>query len=281
MRNLFIFLLLFSFTTSLSIFAQTKKSDIADPNKFQKIETDKKVPVCRGSLKTCGEKALVALEMAGFGGPEYIKTTTETFSFKNGVGIFLLTIKGIKDPLIKGERTRLAFKKSGRNYRFVQAGRQYLCASGQNANVWKKECSPESEKPATDYNEIRSDSNFRFLSINGRAVGEATKPCSDTLRECGTQKIIFYGIKGFAENENNDHWEEVFFSSSAGDGSSPKTTGIYLLTINNIEDDSISAERYRLEFIRKENSWELVQGGKQFKCRRGEKAGKWTKDNCP
>lgn len=269
-------LLMFSLLVCVSnITAQTKRAAIADPNSFQQLEIEKPVADCRGPLRTCGEKALAALDLAGFGGPDKIKYKTEIFEFKNGVGVFLFTITGIKDPLVSGERLRLAFKKRGTTHRFIQAGRQYLCASGG----WKTECLPESGerlKTPTTREEVADADDFQFISINGNAAAAATKICRKPLAECGAEKLNFYLPD--TEEQNKEGVAETFVVAGKNSGT---TTGIYLYTMTGFGDDSVSGERYRIEFIQKDNGWELVQGGRQFQCARGTFAGAWTKDLCP
>jgi hypothetical protein len=122
--------------------AQSLRSVVAAPTNFQKIETTAQVPLCRKSLKACGEEALLALDLAGFGGPDSIKYTTQTFVFNKGVSVYLLTITGLEDDSVSGERLRVAFIKTSRGYRFVQAGRQFKCRRGKNAGKWTKELCP-------------------------------------------------------------------------------------------------------------------------------------------
>ncbi|MCW5960102.1 MAG: hypothetical protein KIS76_08055 [Pyrinomonadaceae bacterium] len=275
MLKVFLFLLVSMFICAPNICAQTKRSEISDPNAFRKLDIDKPVADCRGPLRTCGEKALVALDLAGFGGPDSIKYTTEIFEFKNGVGIFLFSITGIKDPLIAGERLRLAFIKRGTTHRFVQAGRQYLCVKGG----WKTECLPETgenSKTLTKRGDVANADDFRFMSLNGSAVAAATKICRKTLAECGAEKLNFYLPDTEEQNKAGEGETFVFADKRSG-----RNTGIYLFTMTGFEDDSVSGERYRIEFLRKDNAWELVQGGRQFQCARGASAGTWTNDLCP
>lgn len=278
MKRLILSIILFALASATIISAQTNRAEVANPIDFQKIESDLKVPNCRATLKTCGEKALVALDLAGFGGPDYIKFNAEVFNFKNNVGIYLFTITGLKDPLVKGERMRVAFTKSGTTYSFVQAGRQYLCAGGG----WQKECLPKSDKSnknSTTRREIANADDFQFISFNGRAVVEATKPCYKSLLECGSTKIGFYGIEGIGGEADNENFKEETFVFA--DKNTGKNIGVYLLTMKGFEDDSVSGERLRIEFEKKGKGWELVQGGKQYQCARGSKAGEWTKILCP
>ena len=277
MKNLLLLTILFLLTGVTQ--AQTKKSEIANPENFQKLETSIKVADCLASLKICGERALVALDLAGFGGPDSIKFNTETFDFKNGVGIYLLTKTGFDDPEISGERTRVAFIKNGRNYKFVQAGIQYKCENGE----WKKVCSPNessSKREISTGEAVANADDFQFLRLPASVSGsdKAGAKCYASLIECGAQRKDYFQIRIIKGADKSKYAEETFVSADKNTG---KNTGIYLLTLTGFKDDSVSGERYRLEFEKTENAWELVQGGKQYQCARGENAGQWTKELCP
>ena len=281
MKKLLILGILFLTGTTLNINAQTKKSEIANPSDFQKIEAVRKVADCRNTLKICGEETLVALDLAGFGGPDYIKYKTETFEFKNGVGVYLLTITGIEEMFSRGERIRLSFTKSGGNYRFVNAGSQYLCSVGRTSGTWQKTCSPDAAagRKETSLNEVRNGDNFRFITVNGRAVGELMKPCYDSLETCGQLKLDFYGYERLAIELESDLISQETFTYT--DEKTNKKTGVYLITETGLKDDSVSGERVRIEFEREKNAWIVRQGGNQFQCARGKNAGTWTMELCP
>lgn len=279
MKKFILLINLFLLATIPNLQAQTKKLEIANPSNFQKIESDVKVADCRASLEVCGERALVALGLAGFGGPDSIKFNTEIFNFKNGVGIYLLTKTGFDDPVISGERTRVAFVKKGRNYKFVQAGIQYKCKNGE----WKKACSPNensSKREMTTREAVANADDFQFLRLPASVSGrdKAGAKCYDSLLECGAQRKDYFGIRIVKGASKSKFVEETFVSADKNTG---KNTGIYLLTVTGFKDDSVLGERYRLEFEKTGNAWELVQGGKQYQCARGENAGQWTKELCP
>lgn len=292
MKKTSILAIIILLTAVFTISAQTKKSDIANPENFHKIETDIEIPNCRSSLKTCGERALVKLDLAGFGGPDYIKYNTETFTFKNGVGIYLLTITGLKDSFSSGERIRLAFTKRGRTYRFVQAGKQYRCSRGKDAGNWKKACEPDGsmfpseerkfgDKNSTPRSEIENAADFQFLRLPAAVSGtdQAGAKCFEDLLTCGSMRIGYYGVEGVGGEANNPNFREETFVFA--DKNTGRNIGIYLLTQTGFEDDSVAGERLRLEFERRDNAWELAEGGKQYMCARGKNAGRWTKDLCP
>ena len=279
MKKLLFLTILFLLTGTTYIQAQTKKAAIANPANFQKLETNVKVADCPASLEVCGERVLVALDLAGFGGPDSIKFNTETFKFKNGVGIYLLTKTGFDDPKISGERTRVAFVRKGRNYEFVQAGIQYKCKNGE----WQKVCSLNeiaSKREIPTKEMVANADDFQFLRLPANVSGrdKAGAKCYASLIECGAQRKTYFGIRIVKGAYKSKYTEETFAFADKNTG---KNTGIYLLTVTGFKDDSVLGERYRLEFEKTGNAWELVQGGKQYQCARGENAGQWTKELCP
>lgn len=122
---------------SLTGYSQAERNEVADPSAFQKIENTGNVPLCRNSLKKCGEAALVALDLAGFGGSEKLNFKVETFVF-NKVAIYLFSITGFEDDSVFGERLRVSFPKNGKVYKFVQIGRQFQCRRGEKSGKWTK-----------------------------------------------------------------------------------------------------------------------------------------------
>ena len=123
----------------------------------------------------------------------------------------------------------------------------------------------------TPQNEITSGDDFRFVSINGKAFAEATKLCTKSLLECGSERLGYYGVDGIGGPPTDNFREETFTYGR---------TGVYLLTETGFEDDSVTGERLRLEFEKSGSGWKLVQGGRQFQCARGANAGRWTKEFC-
>ena len=55
---------------------------------------------------------------------------------------------------------------------------------------------------------------------------------------------------------------------------------IITLTQNGLPDDSIRAIRYRLEFIPKDNQWQLIWAGRQQMCQPGRGSQEWTNEQC-
>jgi hypothetical protein len=127
---------------------------------------------------------------------------------------------------------------------------------------------------ATPRSEVADPGKFMFLTINGRAAGEAFAPCSRSLRECALERLVLFGYDGFGGPAETAPREEVFTFASK-----KKTVGVFLLTIPFSEDDSVAVERVRLAFERKGKTWQFVQAGRQFRCVRGVKG--WTKNLCP
>jgi hypothetical protein len=134
-----------------------------------------------------------------------------------------------------------------------------------------------SSKPKpTNRSAVSNAQEFQFLSINGRAVAAATKPCNLSLIECGNERIGLYGYSGFGGPDSNNPRTETFVFKRKN-----QTLGIYLLTMRVNEDDSVAGERVRLSFIRKGNRWHFVEARRQFQCARGQNTIDWTKKLCP
>lgn len=131
-------------------------------------------------------------------------------------------------------------------------------------------------KDATMRQEIANPDNFQFITINGRAAGEAFKPCANSLEECGNERLVLYGYEGFGGDDSENPKTETFIFKNG-----KKTVGIFLFTMKSDGDDSVKAERVRIAFEKKGKNWQLVQAGKQFQCMRGATRNKWTKNLCP
>ena len=120
--------------------------------------------------------------------------------------------------------------------------------------------------------EIENGDDFFFITINGKAVEEATKPCRKSLRECGADKIPLYS-KENPDRTNTDKFREETFEFGG-------KKGVYLLTKQNYKTGAEIGERLRIEFEKKGDVWVLTEGGKQFLCDAGANAGRWTNQFC-
>lgn len=123
---------------------------------------------------------------------------------------------------------------------------------------------------------VLNGQEFQFLSVNGKDVVVATKPCALSLIECGNERIGLYGYGGFGGPDPDNPRTETFLVKRKN-----QTVGIYLLTMRLDEDDSVAGERVRLAFIRKGTKWHFLEAGRQFQCARGQKTIGWTKKLCP
>jgi hypothetical protein len=128
---------------------------------------------------------------------------------------------------------------------------------------------------STPITDVKNPDRFQPITIDAGEVFELTKPCYRTVKECGREKAVLYGYDNLGKNFR----EEVFNLSKKnllGEG-----RYIYLLTIYDLDHDSVSGKRLRLEFVRKDAGLKLVQGGSQSRCARGENTKNWTKELCP
>ncbi|WP_352337301.1 hypothetical protein [Psychrobacter sp. 16-MNA-CIBAN-0192] len=139
-------------------------------------------------------------------------------------------------------------------------------------------------KPPTPItrSEAANPSNFKFISVNGRAATYSSAPCpvEKGLLTCGLGKLAL--INSFTNEIDADYdlAQSFVFPSK----SQPRTV-VVVVTRSGLMDDSVSAERYRVSFKLEGKpsnlSWNWVQYGVQYQCARGNKAGKWTKGLCP
>lgn len=130
--------------------------------------------------------------------------------------------------------------------------------------------------------EAANPTNFKHLSINGQAVTRASMPCAieKGLLTCGLEKLSILNGDINEIDADFDLAQTFLFPSK----SQPKTA-VVVVTRSGLMDDSVAAERYRISFTLEgkpsDLSWNWVQYGVQYQCRRGNKAGKWTKNLCP
>lgn len=129
--------------------------------------------------------------------------------------------------------------------------------------------------------EAANPSNFKFISVNGRAATYSSASCSveKGLLACALGKLALINSYSSEMDGDYDLAQSFVFPSKLQPG-----TAVVVVTRSGLMDDSVSAERYRVSFKleRKPSglSWNWVQYGVQYQCRRGDKAGKWTKGLC-
>lgn len=130
---------------SLPVLAQsvtqpTPRSVVAIPSNFQSVPV--KPLFCSDDVSTCGRNVLYGLpaNYAPSGELDGV-SQEEVFDFKNGVVVYLLTIKEIQDDSVRAERYRVSFKKGEAGLRLVQVGRQNQCTRG-TVRGWTKRLCP-------------------------------------------------------------------------------------------------------------------------------------------
>lgn len=284
MKKFIIFTILFLVAGITHISGQTKRSEIANPSNFRKMTVNQKIPDCRKSLLNCGRDAMLKLDLLGLGGEDNFVHKEEVFNFKNGVGIYVSSILGKDATFIEESRTRIAFTKTRNGaYKFVQVGEQFTCMRDGDRGYWRKTpceidmfAKENNTVGKTPLSDIKNLDDFRWLSINGRAVAAASAPCYNNLLECGRERLVIYGYEGFGGEDSVIHREETFTFKENG-----KNMGVFLFTMKGGGDDSVAGERVRIGFEKKGNSWEWQQATTQNLCQRGDLAGQWTKKLCP
>ncbi len=131
-------------TVSLPVAAQsvsnpTPRSQVAIPTLYQSIPV--KAQFCSDEASTCGRNILYSLPSKYAPSGELdTESQYEVFDFKNGVMVYLLTIRGVQDDSIRAERYRVSFKKEEAGLRLVQVGRQQQCTRGSVKGWTKRNC---------------------------------------------------------------------------------------------------------------------------------------------
>lgn len=268
---------------TISVFGQTKRTEVANPSAFRQLEVTQRIEDCRGtSVTRCGESVLMALDLLGLGGEDNFTERKEVFNFNNGVHVFLFSVLATKPSFTDEWRVRIAFTKTRTGFKFVQAGIQHRCQTEQTRGNWQKnECGisnqPYNLNTKTLQSEVENLDDFQFITVTGRGVQTLAKPCLGSLEVCGNQMFnSLYKPDGFEQIPTRNIKRETF---SIVKGRT--TTGIFLITLTGYEDDSVAGERIRIEFQKRGNSWIAQSGSKQFLCYRGNLANRWTKEFCP
>lgn len=119
---------------------RTRKSEIANPAKFERLSVKTPVQTCTGEITSCakrvvGDHGLEHIDVRDCGA-ECPEVREEAFFFNSGVAIFMRTISRLPDDSVDAVRYRVAFKKVQGGYRFVQLGRQKKCSRGPNRGNW-------------------------------------------------------------------------------------------------------------------------------------------------
>ncbi|MDO5103387.1 MAG: hypothetical protein Q4D91_10895 [Lautropia sp.] len=126
---------------------------------------------------------------------------------------------------------------------------------------------------------VRTANGFSPLVLSTEDAVRLSKPCEQPIELCG-QRVFdeVFSPESYAELEPAQIQRESFIYAD-----SPITSAVYLVTMVNLPDDSLAAERIRIEFVRRGAAWVAVSAARQMRCRRGESAvpSNWTDGVCP
>ncbi|MDO4682367.1 MAG: hypothetical protein Q4B17_06200 [Lautropia sp.] len=126
---------------------------------------------------------------------------------------------------------------------------------------------------------VRTARGFSPLVLSTEDAVRLSKPCEQPIELCGQQVFDeVFSPESYADLAPEQIQRESFIYAD-----SPITSGVYLVTMVNLPDDSLAAERIRIEFARRGSAWMAVSAARQMRCRRGESAvpSDWTDKVCP
>lgn len=126
---------------------------------------------------------------------------------------------------------------------------------------------------------VRTARGFSPLVLSTEDAVRLSRPCDQPIELCG-QRVFdeVFSPESYADLAPEQIQRESFIYAD-----SPITSAVYLVTMVNLPDDSLAAERIRVEFVRRGSAWVAVSAARQMRCRRGESAvpSDWTEQTCP
>lgn len=127
---------------------------------------------------------------------------------------------------------------------------------------------------------VRDAKGFSPLVLSTENVVQLSRPCEQPIDLCGQQAFdIVFPPESYAELAPSQVRRESFIYVD-----NPVTSAVYLVTMMNLPDDALAAERVRIEFVRRGAAWVAVSVARQQRCRRSGGEGgtaDWTDQVCP
>lgn len=117
------------------------RAEVVNAAEFTVMKPDRRIGLCRKSLKSCAFDAMATVGLEGFGGPETVHFFEHEFDYRQGgkrVGVFLFSILVREEDSPTDERTRVEFVRDGNAWRFVTVGQQTRCVNGKRITKWSK-----------------------------------------------------------------------------------------------------------------------------------------------
>ncbi len=126
--------------------------------------------------------------------------------------------------------------------------------------------------------DVRSAQGFSPLALSTEAAVRLARPCEQPIDMCGQQVFDeVFSPDSYAALSADQVLRESFIYAD-----NPVTSAVYLVTMVNLPDEQLAAERVRIEFVRRGAAWVAVSAGRQLRCRRGESAvpADWSGASC-
>ncbi|MDO4904753.1 MAG: hypothetical protein Q4A16_04250 [Lautropia sp.] len=120
----------------------------------------------------------------------------------------------------------------------------------------------------TSPSDVRSARGFSALPLSTENAVRLARPCEQPIDMCGQQ--VFDDV--FSPDSYESLSPEQVLRESFIYADNPVTSAVYLVTMVNLPDEKLAAERVRIEFVRRGAAWVAVSAGRQLRCHRGESA---------
>lgn len=146
-------------------------------------------------------------------------------------------------------------------------------ATGESGQRQQMASAPTSLTPTAPQS-VRSAKGFRQVVLRPEQLNRLGRLCEQPIDLCG-QKVFddLLAPEFFAELSPQQVQRERFIYA---DG--PVVSAVYLVTMADLPDDALSAERVRIEFVRRGSGWVAVSVGRQVRCQKGYND--WTEAHC-
>lgn len=123
----------------------------------------------------------------------------------------------------------------------------------------------DARAPATLPSTVRTSDGFAPMVVSPEKAAALGTSCEQPIEMCGRQMFnMLFPVQAstLAALPGRQHRQESFIYA---DG--PVTSAVYLVTMIDLPDDAIAAQRIRVEFVRQGAGWVAVSAGRQFRCR--------------
>jgi hypothetical protein len=137
-------------------------------------------------------------------------------------------------------------------------------------------------------NNISENTNAETEVVESLEIDPSESPSTDEFREIDMQSFQErYNLTTITPQAVGMDLFERFAGGDEGRSSESLTieypswdTALVMVTIIGLADDSVNAERFRIEFERNEQEWDMVSVGSQYRCQPGRGQQDWGTDLC-